>query len=421
MKIAILSTFEGYGGAAIAAKRLQKALLKYGETAAMVVQEKTSDDNSIYSFSATYLGKLFAKIRFALDRFLFIFSEKSKAVRFSFSTAKIGVNPNANALIKNADIVHLHWINFGFLSLDSIKKIEQPVVWTLHDMWAFTGGCHYSGECENYKIHCGNCIQFLKNSSNSDLSNDVWQRKQALFQHKNITFVTCSQWLGDLAKSSSLLKNHKIISIPNPIDISLFKPNNFGKKSLHLDENKQYILFGAVNVADSRKGFIYLKEALNLLFEKIQNQPNLPEILIFGKAIVDDFLELKLKVNFLGQLSDQQQIINIYNAATVFVIPSLEENLPNTIMEAMACGTPVVGFEVGGIPEMIEHKNTGYLAKYKSAQDLSDGIFHVLYEADYELISKNSREKVVENYAEEIVAKQYQNLYNSILENNSRL
>jgi glycosyltransferase involved in cell wall biosynthesis len=416
MKIAILSTFEGYGGAAIAAKRLQKALLKNGETATMVVQEKTSDDNSVYSFSATYLGKLFAKIRFALDRFLFVFSEKSKAVRFSFSAAQIGVNPNANAQVKNADIVHLHWINFGFLSLKSISQINQPIVWTLHDMWAFTGGCHYSGYCENYKLECGNCVSFLKNPSDSDLSHEVWLKKQALFQHNNITFVTCSQWLATLAKSSSLLANHKVISIPNPIDIDVFKPNNFGKKALNLDENKQYILFGAVNVVDSRKGFSYLKDALNLLFEKIQNQPNLPEILIFGKANIEDFSELKLKVNFLGQLSDQQQIIDAYNTATVFVIPSLEENLPNTIMEAMASGTPVVGFEVGGIPEMIDHKTSGYLAKYKSAQDLSDGIFHILYEADYESISKNSRAKVVENYAEEIVAKQYQNLYNSILE-----
>ena len=417
MNIAFLSTFENYGGAAIAAKRLQKALLKSGETAVMVVQEKTSADDSVYSFSITYIGKLVAKIRFALDRFLFIFSEKSKAVRFSFSAAQIGVNPNANTQIKNAEIVHLHWINFGFISLKSIEQIKQPIVWTLHDMWAFTGGCHYSGECENFKSECGNCVPFLKNPSDSDLSNDVWLKKQALFLHKNITFVTCSRWLADLAKSSTLLQNHKVISIPNPIDISLFKPNNFGKKSFNLDDNKQYILFGAVNVADSRKGFSYLKEALNLLFEKIQNQPNLPEILIFGKAEVSDFSDLKLKVNFLGQLFDQQQIINTYNAATVFVIPSLEENLPNTIMEALACGTPVVGFEVGGIPEMLDHKKTGYLAKYKSSQDLSDGIFHVLYEADNELIGKNCREKVVENYAEEIVAKRYQKLYESVLEN----
>jgi glycosyltransferase involved in cell wall biosynthesis len=417
MKIAILSTFESYGGAAIAAKRLQKALLKNGEIATMVVQEKTSTDNTIHSFSTTYFGKLLAKFRFALDRFLFVFSEKSKAVRFSFSTAKIGVNPNTNDQIKNTDIVHLHWINFGFLSLKSIEKINQPIVWTLHDMWAFTGGCHYSGNCENYKLECGNCVPFLKKPSDSDLSHEVWLKKQALFQHKKITFVTCSQWLADLAKTSALLKNQNVISIPNPINIDLFKLNNFSKKALYLDENKQFILFGAVNVADSRKGFIYLKEALNLLFEKIQNQSNLPEILIFGKANISDFSELKLKINFLGQLSDQQQIINAYNASTVFVIPSLEENLPNTIMESMACGTPVVGFEVGGIPEMIDHKKTGYLAKYKSAQDLSDGIFHILYEADYELISKNSRAKVVENYAEEIVAEQYQNLYESLLKN----
>ena len=165
------------------------------------------------------------------------------------------------------------------------------------------------------------------------------------------------------------------------------------------------------------KGFAYFKSALDIVYQQLKtNSLDLTEIeiLIFGQAQVSDFESLPFKVNILGHLSEIDKIVKAYSAASVFVIPSLAENLPNTIMESMACGTPVVGFEVGGIPEMIDHKSNGYLAKYKSAEDLAKGIQYILQEADYQQLCDNSRQKVLDNYSEEVVAKRYQEVYKTI-------
>jgi glycosyltransferase involved in cell wall biosynthesis len=419
MKIAILSTFDTFGGAAIAASRLNKALKKVGLQSFMIVQEKKGDDISVNSISDNWFQNKLSRIRFALDRLQFTFYEKSKKVRFAFSQANIGIDLIENRGIKTADIIHLHWVNFGFLSLKSIQRListNKPIVWTLHDMWAFTGGCHYSGECENYLNQCGNCTVFLKDPSTNDLSNKVWNQKNDILLNANITFVTCSGWLLNIAKKSSLIKNKNIITIPNPIDIEAFKPIDklLSNEKLGLKITKKYILFGAIKINDERKGYEYFNKALMILKEKYCEISESIELLVFGKATASDFNNLPYKVNLLGQIADQNQIITIYNAATIFVVPSLEDNLPNTIMESMACGTPVVGFETGGIPEMIDHQKTGYLAKYKSAEDLANGIYWTLFDADYPLLCNNSRKHAIEKYSFEKVANQYKSLYESL-------
>ena len=458
MQITILSTFDNQGGAAIAASRLNKALNNNGLTSNVLVQDKKGDDVTTQSIANTWFQKKMAFARFALDRLQFIFYEKSKDVRFSFSQATVGVDVSSHPFIQQSDVIHLHWINFGFLSLNSLNnliKTNKPIVWTLHDMWAFTGGCHYSGDCENYLNACGNCVPFLKNPSDTDLSNQVWQRKAAIFKKSNFTVVACSEWLAQKARKSSLLQGKTIISIPNPIDTKVFQPINktIARKHFGLSPDKKYILFAAAKVGDVRKGFAYFTEALSMLDardsmldfrnstfgfdEKLTSNikyrtPNIEpqisnpkhrtpniELLIFGQAQVADFDGLPFRVNLLGQLSDIDSIVMAYSAASVFVIPSLEDNLPNTIMESMACGTPVVGFEVGGIPEMIDHKTsgmspTGYLAQYKSSEDLAKGIQYVLEEADYQALCENSRKKVVENYSEEVVSEKYKKVYQSL-------
>jgi glycosyltransferase involved in cell wall biosynthesis len=286
-------------------------------------------------------------------------------------------------------------------------------------MWAFTGGCHHSRECENYQKTCGNCVQFLKNPSSTDLSNQIWQEKMTVFSKANLTIITCSEWLGNRAKKSSLFQNIRIESIPNPIDTEVFRPINkkVARKKFNLDEDKKYILFAAMRVDAIGKGFAYFQESLlvisNQLLVKGNSNSDI-EILIFGQAQFSDFATLPFKVNILGRLSDLETIAHAYSAASVFVIPSLEENLPNTIMESMACSTPAVGFEVGGIPEMIEHKQTGYLAQYKSAEDLAKGIYWTLFESDYQELARNSRQKVLDNYSEKVVAEKYKKVYQSL-------
>ncbi|MEA5141821.1 glycosyltransferase family 4 protein [Arcicella rigui] len=419
MKITILSTFDTFGGASIAAFRLNKALNDNGLDSKMIVQDKKGKAPNVETIATNWFLKKVALARFAFDRYQFAFYEKSKAVRFIFSQAKIGIDVSQNTLIKKSDIIHLHWINFGFLSLDAIQKLietQKPIVWTLHDMWLFTGGCHYSRDCTQYQQSCGNCSEFLKKPSPTDLSNQVWQAKQKLLQNANISVVACSQWLAEKAKTSALLKGKKIVSIPNPIDTSLFKPTEkpIAQQHFHLDPTKRYILFAAAKISDVRKGFAYFKEALEILKKEYSVDNKAVELIIFGQTQASDFENLPFKVNALGKLSDLATISFAYSAASVFVISSLEDNLPNTIMESLACGTPVVGFETGGIPEMIEHQQNGYLAPFKSAEGLAKGIFWTLYQADYESLCENARKKVLSTYAEEVVAQQYQALYESL-------
>ncbi len=423
MKITILSTFDNFGGAAIAASRLNKALNNNGLSSNMLVQDKKGNLPNIESIAQNWFHKKLALLRFALDRYQFTFYEKNKDVRFIFSQAKIGVDIHNHPFIQQSDIIHLHWINFGFLSLNSLEKLfitHKSIVWTLHDMWVFTGGCHYSRECINYERNCGNCVQFLKNPSENDLSHQVWERKKEIFSKANVTIVTCSEWLAQKARKSSLLKDKTIVSIPNPIDTDVFRPieKNVAKAYFKLSPDKKYILFGAVKISDIRKGFTYFTEALSMLDVRLSNlehQKSNIEIIIFGQAQASDFEGLPFKVNILGKLSDLETIAIAYSAASVFVSPSIEDNLPNTIMESMACGTPVVGFEVGGIPEMIDHEKLGYLAKYKSSEDLAKGIYWTLFDADYEALANNSRQKVLDNYSEKVIAEKYKKVYQSLL------
>ncbi|MBO9700870.1 MAG: glycosyltransferase family 4 protein [Sporocytophaga sp.] len=416
MKVLILSTFDTFGGAGIAALRLHKALLKSGLKSDMLVQEKKTNDKNVHSIANSWVQKKLALFRFATDRLQFSFYEKDKSARFIFSQAEIGVDLSNNALVKEADIIHLHWVNFGFLSLNSIQKLiatGKPIIITLHDMWTFTGGCHYSKECTNYIRACGNCLPYLKHPNETDLSRRRWNKKAEIFSHKNLTIVPCSEWLASKARQSSLLKDKKVVPVPNPIDVSVFKPEDktIARKFFNLNPDKKYILFAAMKVSDERKGFAFFKSGLETLAKKYSNELQDTELLIFGLYDEQDFAGIPFKINSLGRLSDMSTIVNAYSAASVFVIPSLEDNLPNTVMESLACGTPIVSFNTGGIPEMVEHMKTGYVAEYKSSEDLAAGVYWTLFQAPYEALCMQSREKAIKDYSEESVAEKYTQLY----------
>ncbi|MDZ7934529.1 MAG: glycosyltransferase family 4 protein [Emticicia sp.] len=436
MKILLINTDDAMGGAAIACLRLLAILEQtQGIEVTMLVQEKKRDNPNVRAIAETWLQKKLAFERFVRERLYFKFQEKNKEIRFAFSPANSGIDISEHPLVQEADIIHLHWINFGFLSLNSLEKLFQlnkPIVWTLHDMWAFTGGCHHSGDCENFQVSCGNCVQYLKNPSPTDLSNKVWQRKSAIFDRflrlrsgNGITIIGCSEWLVNRAKKSSLLKDFSVKAIPNPLDTNLFSPQKKAeaRAKLGLPIDKKLILFVAAKVSVIWKGFSYFQEALEIL--KAQHSHNQVhdeaiELVVLGESDVETIQNLPFKAHALGRISDVNKIVSIYSAADVFVTSSIQENLPNTIMEAMACGTPAVGFEVGGIPEMIEHQQSGvppngFLAKYKSAESLAEGMKWVLFEANHAELSSNARQKVLDNYSEKVVIEQYLEVYKSVL------
>lgn len=411
MNVAFLNTFASGGGTAIAANRLARALNK---NSIAVKQYSVLEGTQIKVNSFKDLRSL---VKLGIEKAHFTFYEKNMESRYQFSTAITGFNMSMRRSIRSADIIHLHWFNQGMLSLKGMKKLlklGKPIVWTMHDMWAFTGGCHYSFECDNYTSECGYC-PMLNNPAKYDLSNRVLKKKLSLYQKYPIQFVTCSQWLGSMAQESSLLSGQSVTSIPNPIDSSQFKPEDKAesKKALEIPEDKITILFGAANINDKRKGFKYLENALRKL--KFSN-PLLVQkfmLIVFGNTDINHLRNIPVPVKSLGFMKNPELA---YNAADVFVLPSLEDNLPNTIMEALACGTPCVAFDVGGIPEMVDHKQNGYLAEYKSNDDLAKGIKWITQDADTELIRENARKKVLDSFGEDIVAKRYIELYKKILD-----
>lgn len=418
MKIVILNTSERTGGAAVAAKRLMNALNESGHHAKMLVRDKQTNDENVHSINTSSFKRRINILRFAWERFvIFAYNRFSKTNLFAVSLANTGTNISKHPLIKEADIIHLHWINQGFLSLKNIRQLAElgkPIVWTMHDMWPCTAICHHARECVNYQTTCKICF-FLAYSSEKDLSTKVFLQKQKLYNHANIAFVACSNWLLKQAQQSVLLAKHVVAQIPNTLNNRIFTPldKTDCRKAFGLPEDKKLILFSAVNISDYRKGFDYLADAIRLLLDKKDEI----ELVVTGNTKQINFPELPFKINYLSYIGNENDMAKVYNAINLYVTPSLEENLPNTIMEAMSCSTPCVGFDVGGIPEMIDHKTNGYVASYKSIDDLAAGIRWVLFEADYNELSEQARQKVLKTYSEKLVVGKYSSLYEQTLQN----
>lgn len=420
MRVLIINTSERRGGAAIAASRLMDALRNHGIKAKMLVRDKQTDQISVLG-----LNKSWWKIwQFIWERIIIWKANYFKKHHlFAVDIANTGTDISTLPEFQQADIIHLHWVNQGMLSLNDIHRIllsGKPVVWTMHDMWPCTGICHHARDCEKYHQECHHCPYIYKGGK-KDLSNQVFKKKKELYQTAPITFVTCSQWLKEQANKSALLTGQTVVNIPNPINTNLFKPRNRQEARIacELPANKKLILFGAVKITDKRKGIDYFIESCNML---VQKYPELKEEL--GVVVMGNHSEelkplLPFEVYSLNYISNEKEVVNIYNAVDIYVTPSLEENLPNTIMEAMACGTPCVGFQVGGIPEMIDHLHNGYVAEYKSADDLANGIYWILNEGEYADLSEAARRKVLSSYSESTIAKKYIDIYNKITGNHA--
>jgi glycosyltransferase involved in cell wall biosynthesis len=420
MKVTLINTADAGGGAPAACMRLLKALEVKQVDVQMQVQEKKTAEPRVKTIGDGFISRLKIKFNFLYERLPFIwFKAKDRSMRFAFSTAAAGTDISRQPAVLNADILHLHWTNSGYLSTNDIKKLFEtgkPVVWTLHDMWAFTGGCHYAGDCDHFINKCGDCWM-LRDRNEQDISFTGWLRKnEMLAAAKNIVFVTCSNWLAEVARTSLLLKDFRIEAIPNPIDTDIFSPRDktAARTKWGINLASKIILFGAANIMDRRKGITYLADALNDLKNNYRDMNDV-EILIFGKNKSFDVSLLPFKVHELNIINSQHDLAELYSLADVFVTPAIEDNLPNTVMEALACGTPVVAFNAGGIPDMVEHRQNGYLAEFKSAVDFAAGINYVLTADDEMRLAANARTKVLNTFTNEIVASKYIAVYQSIL------
>jgi glycosyltransferase involved in cell wall biosynthesis len=336
-----------------------------------------------------------------------------KPERGLYSYPILGTDISQKPQIQSADIIILHWVLFGFLNISDIEqiiKLGKPVIFFMHDMWAITGGCHYSFDCDKYKTQCYDCPMFIKQPS-KDWALAEFKKKSKLFSsYNNVYFVSPSTWLSDCIKQSALTKDKPVFHIPNVLDRAIFKPfeKKIAKQILNIDPEETVIAFGAVTVNSSYKGWEYLKQALELL----KNEPEQRKIsvLIFGSSYSKQIADsVPFKTKFMGSLKDEYSTALVYNAADVFIAPSLADNLPYTIFESLSCGTPVVAFNTGGIPDMVQHKLNGYLARYKDAGDIVEGINFVL--------SNNIKGYLSSNFDTVNTIKKHQELFDRITSN----
>ena len=418
LKITLISTYHRNGGAGVAATRLHYALRRQGADSTLLVVQETGPEPGVISLANNFWQEKAAFARFTAERLAFLPHERNKSIRFQFSPALIGADLSQHPAVLQADVIHLHWTTFGMLSVSGLQKLVElgkPVIWTMHDMWAFTGGCHYSQSCDNYLTHCHHC-PYLNRPAPQDLSFRGFERKKVAFANARLQLVSPSEWLANLARSASLTRPFETHVIPNPIDTDVFKPADKRaiREKLGLLIDQPLLLFGSANTTDPRKGFSYFVEALNLL--KNNDLATEPAVLLFGKSAPEAVATLPFQVHSLGVLTNETDIVAAYNAADALIVPSLEDNLPNTIVESLACGTPIIAFKTGGIPEMIQHQKTGYLAQTGSAPELADGLNWLLDKTpeQHNELSQNARQFALTHYAEAVVTRQYRQLYDKV-------
>lgn len=420
MRVLIVNTAERTGGAAIAANRLLQALNSNGVEARMLVRDRKTDAPDVVNIPQSWR----LKANFLWERgVIWMANGLSKQNLFQVDIANAGTDITRMEVFRWADVIHLHWVNQGFLSLKDLERIMatgKPVVMTMHDQWYFTGICHYSASCDKYQSQCCNCP--IIKGIGMDMAQRVFDRKRAIYKGRNLTFVGCSRWMADLARQGVLTQGHTVTNVPNAINTDVFKPldKTLARKKYGLPMDQRLLLFGAQRITDKRKGFRYLAEACEHIS---MHHPTLPDhlgVVVLGGDAESVKSALPLPVYTINYLSNEAEIAELYNAVDLFVTPSLQDNLPNTIVEAMSCGTPCVGFNVGGIPEMISHQQDGYVADYCDSIDFAQGITWCLNDNRYASLSQQARSSALANYSEPIAAQRYQAVYQSAIQKTNR-
>lgn len=364
MKVLHITTIDT-GGAYKAAYRLHESLMLQGVESKILVRTKLNPMSEVEEAFGNPIEAFLSKGRNGINM---LFSKGD--ITFD----KFGTDLSKHPSVRETDILVLHWIN-SFLSYKDIAKLGElgkPIIWVMHDMWLFTGGCHVDGYCGKYGKGCGNC-PLIPGEQEEDLSRLNFLKKTEMMRKLNVTIIGPSEWIIGQAGKSDILRGKKIISIANTLDTTLFHPIS-DKENLRrkygIRQDKKVILFGAADngTENENKGFRFLREAFRYL------EVDKYVLLIFGNTGQSLNLPEELEVIKAGYVAEEEKMVELYNVADVLVNPSSQESFGYTVCEAMACGTPAVGFPIGGIKEQISHKENGYLAKYHDAEDLAVGI-----------------------------------------------
>jgi len=412
MKVLHLSAYDLLGGAAKAAFRLHSALIDAGVDSTMMVRRRDSARRDIMEPAGSVM-KLWSKVQRRFDRLPLIFKD-ARADEFSPGFLPDGIAPQLRDL--NPDVVHLHWVAHGFVRPDLLPRIKVPVVWTMHDMWPFTGGCHYAGSCREFLRSCGSC-PMLGSDNPDDLSHLGWNRRQKAFQRKAVTFVSPSRWLASEARSSALLRDADIRVIPNGIDENRFSPGNRieARKRWNLPADRVLLLVGSAQLHNNpRKGFDDVLQALKIL--ESQGVSDRIELVLFGGVKGPDSECMGFRAHQLGTLSGEEEMALVYAACDFFVAPSRQDNLPNTVIEAMASGIPVVAYGAGGITEIVDDRVNGVVVSAGQIDQLAQGILVMgtndILRTEY---GKRARQKAVAVFGRKDSAEAYRRLYLELL------
>jgi len=406
--VLVVNTYQKNGGAARAAYRMFCGIrIHYAGAHYLTLTKEDLDPNISGRSQERALGML-VQVLTRLDKIPFLLYPRRLHVPFS---PGFWPHPLRITLTRfRSKLVHLHWVGDGLLRVEELIRLSCPIVWTLHDAWAFTGGCHYTGDCEGFKKLCGRCPQ-LGSQREDDYSRSLMLRKARAFEKLDITVVAPSRWQAEMAKRSTLFAGRRIEVIPNGLDTEVFKPMNqqAAREYLNLEPHRPVLLFGAHTVTDPRKGW-------DLLCDVLQRLERQYTLLVFGKGKL--CLENASHITLLqvGSLADDMSLALMYSAADVFLCPSREDNLPNTVAEALACGTPCVAFDVNGLPDMIEHQKNGWLARPFNSDDLAEGILWLTGHPHQNQLRRAAREKAVSEYSINAMANRYMALYSDLLE-----
>lgn len=398
MRILIVSTSERVGGGAIAASRLYHALSEYGADVRMLVRDRQTSDCRV-----TAVGNMFPKLWERLC--VWCLNGFDRRAMWQVDLANAGVSLLQTPEYWQADVIHLHWVNQGMLSLSALQRMiadGKRIVWTLHDEWPYLGVCHYRASCT-----CEQCVGCPL--IGGAVAHRLWKRKRRIYERAAdkglLTFVGCSRWIMEQARAA--LPGMDVCHVNNAIPQDIF--HEMDRKTLRekwqLPQDRPVMMFCCQKLSDERKGMTYLLQALEYLEQDPQVDPK-PLVLVVGKW--DGTLNHPWFLP-VGSVADEATMAELYATADLFVTPSLQDNLPNTIAEAMSVGTPCVGFDVGGIPEMIDHLYDGYVARLRDAADLAQGIKYCLSRNLTQAVLSHARR----SYSPESVARQYMEVYAS--------
>lgn len=412
MNVLMLNTFDAVAGADRAARRLCQGLQGIGVDARLLVHIRFGNDPEILC-SAAPGTRLLRRLKLLLGT-LPVRRYPLRPVN-NFTPAHLPDRLPERVAEIAPDIVHLHWLGAGFCSVESIGRFSRPLVWTLHDAWPFTGGCHVPGGCRKYRERCGAC-PVLGSTCENDLSRRVWERKNRAWRALRPALVAPSRWLADCAGESSLFHGCRIEVIPNGLDTDLFRPmdRRTARARFDLPPERPLILFGAVNpLTDPNKGWQLLQPAL----KAVSNSRPDAMLAVFGADAPAAAPATGMPVTFLGRIRDEASLAMAYAAADLFVAPSLQESFCQTLVEAMACGTPAVAFRATGPLDIVDHLENGYLAEPCDPADLARGIDWILANRDRQgELADRARRRVVRDFALEAVARQYLGFYEELLE-----